>query len=289
MDAATKTLETLYTVRDEAGQAVKGFAAQDLGVALRDAEGKAVDPAAPTMGKQARKLMGITDEEARIAAWEKDMTKWEEQMKAWRGEVDKKAGKDAGPTLRAAWEKRIPPPQGPAPFVPNPTSAVQYARGINYLAGQKGRDAKKMAAALHMEAFGQAHNLKRVPGDALLVPTSKRMEILGEFLRALKKADDFHDGQVAPLQKAFEKRFRFQRKGDIPGENITNADFYEWLTSVVEHGDTAEIAGLKGLMAGSDSFQQAFQNSVLHKMLMDAGPNKGKAQFDGKLIGEYVG
>jgi soluble lytic murein transglycosylase-like protein len=284
MEAASKKLEDLYTVRDEAGQAVKGFSAPELGAALKAAEAKATDPAAPAVARQARNLMGLTAEDARRAAWEKDMARWEKQMKKWRKDIDSKISPHAGPTLRAAVERGFPPPTGPAAFVPAPVSAVQYARGINYLAGQGGRDAQQMAKALHTEAGTQARAVRRVGKNGKLLPGTP----LVDFLRALKRADDFHDGQVAPLQKAFEKRFRFQRKGEVPGTDITNADFYEWVTSVVEHGDKAEIEGLSRIMGSSDRLRSALQNDILHKMLMDAGPNKGKAKFEGKLIGEYI-
>ena len=273
-----RKMENAIRTRDAAGRQMEGFPATELERAADASVTGASKLEVEGVLARTKDVLGITEEKARQKAWEVEQAKFEKDMEKWQKDLDKKLGSAAriSPAAKAqvAQQLGLTPPTAPAPFVPRPVSPRQFTEGLQYLNNQiaKAKGPKRSGLiALRRGLVGEAGVQGQTASGAKIAPTA-------EYFRAQRdiRATD-KDVQ------AIARRFKVE---DI--REASPAKFYEMVTNVIEHGDTSEIAGLRKMLGGSPRLQEAMQNDVLHKMLMDAGPNKGKGNFDPMKIVAYI-
>lgn len=255
-------LDQLYHLRDASGAGIRGFSTPEMGEAIDQAI--QAKPELKALAEDTKKRLGVTEELARRAASEKDVEKYNEAMKKWQGRLAKSGvSKYSGPDhIRQAKERLaargIVEPKVPPRYEPEPVRTADFAATMRHLSTRpEGREIRR---ALEREAGTQAAAVRSISPQGKFQSGAP----LRDFMRNMTQADDFYKSEVAPFRELFARRFG--------SETPSPAQFYDWITHVVEHGDHQEIAAMRKILSTAGA-QDHMQNVVMHKMLMAAGPN----------------
>jgi hypothetical protein len=253
--------------------------ATQIGAQVRQAvEEEKGSPAIAKIGKQVNEIMGVTREEARKRAADVEYERFQKNMDKWKKDIAKKAGSHAGPTLiRHHVDKAIRegkgPPTAPAPYKELPITSSDYSKGMQYLntMHRSVRDAATKGAVARMRSGVEGY-----AGPAV-------RDTGGKFVSAAKLRGAFPE-----VKKTFDDLLGSAWQTARGAAEIPPAKFYDTVNAIVKRGYFEEIEGLKRYVGSSVKAQQALTNTVLHKMLMDAGPNLGKEKIDPEVIHQFI-